>query len=298
MALSLSWDAPASTTREDTLHTGAIQVEILGAVSLAAGGNRAEVRAEKIRAMLAALTLKAGNTVYYNELAEELWPGELLKNPRNAIQAQATRIRKMIDKFAHGFGEPATLRAVQNGYVLEIPRDAVDANRFLDHVARGFSDLTVDPARALRSLQHGLQLWRGPALLDTLVGERCRSAAAFLEEQRTLAQEDLVSAYLLLGNNRQATVELQRLIAAAPSRERVCELLMLALYRTGRQSEALHLFHRTRQRLDAELGVEPGRALSCLYESILAQDSALDTATAVLRRAEAVHPALRNRLTA
>ncbi|MGY1961832.1 AfsR/SARP family transcriptional regulator [Nocardia gipuzkoensis] len=299
MALSLSWDAPATTARDDVWHTGAVHIDILGSISIVAADSRTELRAGKIRSMLAVLALRAGNTVYYNELTEELWPGELLKNPRNAIQAQATRIRKTMEKCTDGIGEPIELRAVQNGYVLDISRDAVDANRFLDYTTRGFSDLAVDPVRALQSLQQGLRLWRGPALLNTHVGERCRSAAAFLEEQRILAWEDLVSAHLLLGNNRQAIVELQRLVAADPSREHLCGLLMLALYRTGRQSDALHLFHRTRQRLDTELGVEPGRALSRLYESILAQDSALDSAAAVLRRAEVdPRPVTKNRLTA
>ncbi|MEV6276610.1 AfsR/SARP family transcriptional regulator [Nocardia sp. NPDC051832] len=249
--------------------------------------------------MLSVLALRAGNTVYYSEIAEELWPGELLKNPRNAIQAQATRIRKTIQKCVTGNREPVALRAVQNGYLLDIPRAAVDANRFLDHATRGFGELPVDPERALRSLQQGLRLWRGPALLNTHYGEECRSAAAFLEEQRLLAWEDLASAHLLLGNHRQATIELQRLLAAHPSREHLCELLMLALYRTGRQSEALHLFHRVRQRLDAELGVQPGRALLRLYESILAQDSVLDSDAAVLTRAEAnLRPTPKTRLTA
>ncbi|MFE7720690.1 BTAD domain-containing putative transcriptional regulator [Nocardia rhizosphaerihabitans] len=299
MALSLSWDAPANTRRDELRHTGAVHIDLLGSVSLVTAAGRTELRADKMRAMLSVLTLRAGNTVYYSELAEELWPGELLKNPRNAIQAQATRIRKTIQKCAAAVREPVALRAVQNGYMLDIPRAAVDANRFLDHTTRGFSELTADPERALRSLQQGLRLWRGPALLNTHGGEGCRSAAAFLEEQRLLAWEDLVSAHLLLGNNREATVELQRLLAAHPSREHLCELLMLALYRTGRQSEALHLFHEVRQRLDAELGVEPGRALLRLYESILSQDSALDSDAAVLRRAEAnLRPVSQARMTA
>ncbi|WP_107657378.1 AfsR/SARP family transcriptional regulator [Nocardia suismassiliense] len=289
MALSRSWDAPAVTTPEED---DVVYIDLLGPISLVTSGGRTELRARKIRTMLAMLALQAERTVYHNELSEELWPGEVLKNPLNALQAQATRIRRIV-------GTSIELRAVQSGYLLDTPRDTVDANRFLDCTARGFRDLTLDPKRALRSLQQGLQLWRGPALLNTHTGERCRSAAAFLEEQRALAWEDLVTAHLLLGDNRQASVELQRLLAANPLRERLCELLMLALYRSGRQSEALHLFHRTRQRLDAELGVEPGRALLRLYEGILAQDRALDSARAVLKRAEGgLRPVPKNRLTA
>ncbi|MFE7721991.1 BTAD domain-containing putative transcriptional regulator [Nocardia rhizosphaerihabitans] len=236
--------------------------------------------------MLAVLALRAGQTVYYNELADELWPGEFLKNPRNAIQAQATRIRKTIEGCIQRTEESAALRPVYNGYILDISRDAVDTNRFLDLTMRGNNDLALEPARALRSLRQGLQLWRGPALLNTRTGEQCRSAAAFLDERRMLANEDLMSAHLLLGDNRKAVAELQTLVAAYPSRERLCELLMLALYRTGRQAEAIHVFHRIRQRLDAELGVVPGRELARLYQKILIQDSSLDSATAVLSRPE------------
>ncbi|MBL1075902.1 AfsR/SARP family transcriptional regulator [Nocardia sp. 2] len=236
--------------------------------------------------MLATLALEAGRTVYYDDLVDELWPREILKNPRNALQANATRIRRTLERCTGGTARPIELRAVYNGYILETPRELVDGNRFLDLTARGFAELSSRPALALSYLQEGLRLWRGPALLNTRSGQRCRGAAAFLEERRLVAWEDLVSARLLLGDDRQAAAELQRLAAAHPAREGLCELLMLALYRAGRQSEALRLFHRTREHLDDELGVEPGRSLLRLYEDILAQDSALDSADAVLRRTE------------
>ncbi|MFI9503303.1 BTAD domain-containing putative transcriptional regulator [Nocardia sp. NPDC052566] len=236
--------------------------------------------------MLATLALDAGRTVYYDELVAELWPREILKNARNALQANATRIRKTLERCTDGAGQTLALHAVYNGYILDIPRDSVDGNRFLDLTARGSALLPVDPGQALECLQEGVVLWRGPALLNTHSGERCRAAAAFLEERRLLAWEDLVCAQLLLGDDRRAVAELQRLIAANPAREGLCELLMLALYRAGRQSEALRLFHRTRHHLNEELGVEPGRSLLRLYEDILAQDDALDSADAVLRRTD------------
>ncbi|WP_217919550.1 AfsR/SARP family transcriptional regulator [Actinomadura sp. BRA 177] len=260
-----------------------VGIDLLGTVSIVVRKNRTELRAGKVRTMLATLALEAGNTVSHDELTEELWPGEILRNPRNALQAHATRIRRMLHDCAERAGTALPLRAAYNGYVLDIPRDLVDGNRFLDLSARAVAALTDDPARARDLLQAGLTLWHGPALLHTRTGRRCRGAAALLEERRLAAWEDLVSARMLLGEERQAIAELQRLVASHTTRERLCELLMLALYRAGRQSEALHLFHRIRERLDEELGVQPGRSLQRLYGHILGQHPLLESADAVLR---------------
>ncbi|MEO3827455.1 AfsR/SARP family transcriptional regulator [Actinomadura sp. B10D3] len=264
-------------------HGDGAGIDLLGTVSIVVQRSRTELRAGKVRAMVATLALEAGRTVSHDELSEELWPGEILRNPRNALQAHATRIRRILDCCAERARAELPLRAVSNGYVLDIPREFVDGNRFLDHTARAVALLTDDPSRARDLLQAGLALWNGPALLHTRTGRRCQGAAALLEERRLGASEDLVSARLLLGEERQAIAELQRLVASHPTRERLCELLMLALYRAGRQSEALHLFHRTRVRLDEELGVQPGRSLQRLYGHILAQHAILESPDAVLR---------------
>ncbi|WP_210748360.1 AfsR/SARP family transcriptional regulator [Actinomadura latina] len=260
-----------------------VGVNLLGTVSIVVRETRTELRAGKVRTMLATLALEAGRTVSHDELTEELWPGEILRNPRNALQAHATRIRKILHECAEHARTPLPLRAVCNGYVLDIPRELVDGNRFLELTARAVAALTDDPARARDLLQSGLTLWQGPALLHTRTGRRCRGAAALLEERRLAACEDLVSARMLLGEERQAIAELQRLVASHPARERLSELLMLALYRAGRQSEALYLFHRIRERLDEELGVQPGRSLQRLYGHILGQHPLLESADAVLR---------------
>ncbi|MFG1796240.1 BTAD domain-containing putative transcriptional regulator [Nocardia sp. NPDC049149] len=266
-----------------TIDASTVRVDLLGSVSVVADGIRTELRAGKIRSMLATLALDAGRIVYYDELVQELWPGESLKNPRNALQAHATRIRRTFERSTPQTDQCCALRAVYNGYILDIPHELVDSNRFLDLTARGAIALSHDPAEAARLLRQGLDLWRGPALLNTHTGERCRGAAAFLEERRLLAWEDLTSAHLLLGDNRQAATELRRLVATHPTRERLCALLMLALYRTDRQSDALRLFHCTRKHLDEELGVEPGKALLRLYEDILTQHPALDCPEVVLK---------------
>ncbi len=130
-------------------------------------------------------------------------------------------------------------------------------------------------------MQAGLHLFRGPALLDAGDGLRCRSAAALFDERRLAVWEDLISARLAIGDERRAVAELKQLVGQHPLHERFRDQLMLALYRSGRQSDALELFHQTRRLLDQELGLRPGLALQRRYAEILAQDPALTLPSAV-----------------
>jgi DNA-binding SARP family transcriptional activator len=256
------------------MRGGLVNINLLGTISVTVCGNSHEIPASKVRTMLAMLALEAGHAISHMELADELWAGRLLGNMKNALQAHATRLRRVID---HSVTEPrgTVLRAVRNGYLLDIPPESVDANRFLDLAAKGSAALPGDPARAVELLEAGLRLWHGPALLDACDGLRCRSAATHFEERRLTVWEDLIDARLMLGKDRQAIADLQQLMAKNPMRERFCEQLMLALYRTGRQSDALELFHRTRQRLDDELGVQPCLPLRWRYTEILNHDPVL-----------------------
>jgi DNA-binding SARP family transcriptional activator len=231
--------------------------------------------------MLATLALEAGRVISHLELADELWSGHPIGNPLNALQAHATRVRKVLGAPARG---ATVLRAVPNGYVLDVSRDRVDGNRFLDLAWQGAAALPDEPERALRNLEAALRLWRGPALLDAGDGLRCRSAGALFEERRLTVWEDLVSARLLLGDESQAIAELQQLTAQFPLRERFCELLMLALYWSGRQSDALELFRLTQRRLNEELGIQPAMPLQRRHAEILAHDPALAHPSALWNR--------------
>lgn len=255
-----------------------LQIELLGPVSVTVGGRRHPVRADKLRGLLAALALHPGWPVSLDELVDELWPRDKkLGNARNAVQAHAARLRRCLDDWCRSPVGAAVLRTVGNGYLLDLPLDAVDGNRFLDLATRGAAELAHDPGRAAELLQQGLQLWHGPALLGAGDGPRCRATAELYEERRVAAWEELISARLALGDERRAVPELRHLVARHPLRERFCEQLMLALYRCGRQSEALELFHRTRRRLDTELGLQPGPPLRRRYTEILSHDPALAT---------------------
>lgn len=250
-----------------------MDIDILGPLSVSSNGRSNGVRASKVRAMLATLALEPGRVISHLELADELWSGSPIGNPRNALQAHATRVRKVLGDPARG--ATTVLCAVPNGYLLDVSRDRVDGNRFLDLAVSGAAALPGQPELALRTLEAALRLWRGPALLDAGDGLRCRSAGALFEERRLTVWEDLVSARLLLGDEPRAIAELQQLTAQCPLRERLCELLMLALYRSGRQSDALELFRLTQRRLDAELGVQPAMPLQRRHAEILAHDPAL-----------------------
>ncbi len=216
-----------------------MHIDILGSITITAYGEERTIGSNKTRALLAALTVEAGHAISLDDLADELWSGRPPRNSRNALQAHATRLRKVLDGPGCAPGE-SRLRAMRNGYVLDVPRESVD-------------------------------LWRGPALLDAGDGLRCRAAASLFEERRLTAWEDLATARLAQGDERNAIAELTRLVAQHPRRERFCEQLMLALYRSGRQSEALELFQLTRQRLDRDLGIEPGLPLKRRHAEILAQ---------------------------
>ncbi len=256
-------------------------IDILGTVAVRIEGHCRGIRANKVRAMLATLALEAGRAISHVDLADELWSDQPLGNVRNALQAQATRIRRVLDgKTGQGPGR-TVLRAVGNGYLLDIPPENVDGNRFLDLAARGAALLHCQPDCALKMLQEALALWRGPALLDAGDGLRCRSAATLFDERRLTVWEDIVGARLAVGENRQAIVDLSQLVAHHPLHERFYEQLMLALYRVGRHSDALDLYHRLRARLDEELGLQPSERLKRRYADILCQDPRLESSAAV-----------------
>ncbi|MET0135415.1 MAG: AfsR/SARP family transcriptional regulator [Kibdelosporangium sp.] len=259
----------------------AVHIEILGSVSVTVDGTRQAIGASKVRALLATLALDAGRVVSNTDLGDELWSDRQLGNARNALQAHATRLRKVLDGPDRPAQGQTVLRAVANGYMLDVPREAIDSNRFLDLAGRGAAELPQRPHHALELLQAAFGLWQGPALVDAGDGLRCRGAAALFDERRLTLWEDLISALLAVGEDRRAVGELRRLVAQYPLNERFCEQLMLALYRSGRQGEALELFHRTRRHLDEELGLQPGIPLQQRHAEILAHDPALTLPSAV-----------------
>ena len=247
-----------------------MEIDILGPLRVT-GGERCPVGGTKVRAVLARLALNTGSVVSCEDLVDELWGDRPPRHAKNALQANIARLRRMIEDA----GGHAALQTVDQGYLLDIAPDAVDANRFHRLAASGARCLTDRPQVAVERLDQALRLWRGPALLDAGQGTHCRAAALWLNESRVVTQEDLMAARLAAGDVRAVVSELENLIARHPLRERLYDLLMLALYRADRQAEALEVFHRLRHRLGDDLGLQPAISLQQRYRAILDHDPTL-----------------------
>jgi DNA-binding SARP family transcriptional activator len=247
-----------------------MEVQILGPLLIVAEGRR-PVGGTKVRGTMALLALRVGTIVSYQELVDELWGDRPPGNTRNALQANIARLRRLLE--CAGAGE--TLQTVGQGYRLDLHRDAVDADRFRRLSASGTRCLAEQPGRAVELLEQALRIWRGPALIDAGAGAHCRAAARWLNDSRLATQEDLLAARLALGDERAVAPELETLLVQHPLRERLYDLLMLALYRSDRQADAVAVFHLLRRRLSDDLGLQPGHTVQRRYRAILDHDPAL-----------------------
>lgn len=249
-----------------------MQIAILGPLTVM-GNSRFAVGGTKIRAILALLALNVGCVVSCHELTEELWGDHPPRTTVNTLQAHIARLRRLLEDA----GRPDALRTVNQGYMLNLDTDAIDAERFHRLASAGAQLIADHPQAAVEQLEHALRLWHGPALLDAGPGARCRSAALWLNDSRVAVYENLMAARLALGQERAVASELESLAAQHPLREGVHDLLMLALYRADRQADAIEVFHRLRHRLGDELGLQPGVQVQRRYRAILIQDPALIT---------------------
>jgi DNA-binding SARP family transcriptional activator/tetratricopeptide (TPR) repeat protein len=221
---------------------------------------------KKHRALLALLLLRANEVLSADTLVDELW-GE--QAPKTALAA----LRNYVSQLRSELGADL-IETRGPGYVAHVETDQVDLMRF-ERLAAGARGETA-PERRAAGLRAGLALWRGPALGDLAYEPFGAAEAARLDELRLTAREDLVDAELELGRHADLTSELEVLVAENPFRERLRGQQMLALYRTGRQAEALEVYRTTRAFLLDELGLEPGVRLRELEQAILRQDPALD----------------------
>lgn len=251
-----------------------IEIQVLGPVAIIHEGRRIEVSSCRVRTVLALLALSWRTPLRFEHLMDELWAERSLGNARNALQASMLRLRRLLERITGRPGDEL-VRTVGGGYLLDVHHDAVDAARFLDLADRGARLIDREPRVAIELLEQALRLWRGPALSDVSDGLRCRIEAARLDERRLCVREDVITARLTSGESRSVLPDLSQLTTEYPERERFSEQLMLALYRNGRQTEALDVFHHARRRLASELGLEPGRALRQLYQAILVHDQVL-----------------------
>ncbi|AUH45137.1 AfsR family transcriptional regulator [Streptomyces sp. CMB-StM0423] len=235
-------------------------------------GEPVKVAERKVRALLADLLLHEGRTVSAGRLIEDLWPpGSLPANPAATLQTRVWQLRRAL-----AAAEPGARDLVvreHGGYRLAAPPESVDAGRFAALLARART--TEDPEKRAAGLREALALWRGGAYEDVADQDFARAEVARLEETRLTAAEELAHARLALGEHGPLAAELADLVDRHPLRERLRAAHMTALYRAGRQSEALAAYGDLRRHLARELGLEPGPEVAALQRAILAQDAAL-----------------------
>ena len=247
-----------------------MEIRVLGPFEVVDDGRTVPLGGAKQRALLAILALHANQVLSADQLIEQLWPDEPPASARNTLQGYVSRLRRALN--VNGDGDGPTIAYREPGYVLRGRPELVDANRFATLVdgARG------DPAHVALALREALGLWRGPALSDFAYESFAQPEIVRLEELRLHALEDRIDADLACGRDGDLVPELEALVAEHPLRERLRGQLMLALYRAGRQGDALAAYQDVRARLDEELGVEPTRELRERERAILVQDPALD----------------------
>ncbi|MEV3994008.1 AfsR/SARP family transcriptional regulator [Streptomyces sp. NPDC049837] len=248
--------------------TEGTEFRLLGPVEIRDGRTGEDIvpPGSKQRALLSAFVIHAGQLLSVDRLTEELWGDRPPSNAANALQAHVARLRRLLPAPDGGHEWISTLPA---GYLLTLGPATTDVQRFHRLSAKGRAALASDPGYAAELLRRALSLWRGPALQDSGKGPICTTEADRLEENRLTTLETLYEASLRCAQHGEITGELEKLTADHPLRERFYDLLMLALYRGGRQAEALGVYERARRRLMDALGIEPGPALRGRMEAIL-----------------------------
>jgi YVTN family beta-propeller protein len=246
-----------------------IEIRILGPLEVVEHGRPVVVGAPKVRALLAVLLLHRGEVVSTDRLIDALWGERASPSAARTVQVYVSNLRKAL-----GNGQLVTQG---RGYVLRTESGQLDVDRFEALVAQGREAMErADALTAAAVLREALGLWRGPALADFAYEPFAQAEIARLEEARLAALEERIDADLASGEHQRLVGELEALVRENPFRERLRGQLMLALYRSGRQADALQAYQDARRALLDGLGLEPGRGLQQLQGAILAHDPALE----------------------
>ncbi|MFJ5799461.1 AfsR/SARP family transcriptional regulator [Streptomyces decoyicus] len=248
-----------------------MEFSLLGPIAVTTGSAELSLGPAKRRSVLALLLLQPNTTVPLEQLIDSLWEEEPPEHSRTVVQGHVSRLRATL---AEGGAEAYGIELATHGsaYLLRLPEELIDAHRFGELVALARPEAA--PADAVPLLREALGLWRGPALTGTVTSPPFAAAAHALEERRLTAVEALGRAHGTLGEHEQAAAILYSAAVNHPLREGLIAGLMRALFHTGRQSDALEWFHRTRRLLNEELGVDPGERLRGAYEEILRAEAA------------------------
>jgi DNA-binding SARP family transcriptional activator len=259
---------------------GTVKFEVLGPVRGWHGETELDLGSPQQRAVLAMLLLARGRQVSLDGLIDGLWGERMPQAATGTIRTYISRLRRVLHMDADGQRcEP--IQSIGDGYVLRLGPALLDLDGFEQRLsearaARGRHDI----ARRAWLLRDALGMWRGAALAG-IPGPYADSRRVPLAELHMAATEEKLAADISLGDHAATTAELRVLLAEHPFRERLAELLMLALYKSGRRAEALDVFESVRQRLSVELGIDPGPSLRTLHQRVLRADrelmDALDT---------------------
>jgi len=243
----------------------ALEFLLLGTLEVRRSGKPLQLGGLRQRALIALLCLRPGAVLTVDELADRLWGEHPPTSVRHMVEVYVSKLRKVVG--------PGVLITRPPGYVLEADPNCLDVTRFELFLTRGREALSQGELEtAVAELKQGLDLWRGPALADFTYESFAQAEIARLDDLRRLAEDEWIEAQLLLGRAEGLVGSIEALVVAEPLRERRHAQLMRALWRAGRQADALAAYRRARETLVGELGIEPGPDLHAVHAAILNQD--------------------------
>ncbi|PWJ55362.1 Transcriptional regulatory protein, C terminal [Quadrisphaera granulorum] len=251
-----------------------VEIHVLGSTRATVAGEPADLGGPRQRAVLARLVVEGGRVVSTDRLVDDLWDGEPPPKALGALQVHVSHLRRSLEPGRAPRQPASVLVSAPPGYALRLPRATVDAWRFED-LLNGAGAL-VDPRERRARLAQALACWSGPAFAESTDTAWAGPEAARLEELRRSAVERAAAADLEAGEVGRAVADLERHVHDHPAREEAVRLLALALYRSGRQGDALGVLRSLRAHLADELGVDPSPALRALEADVLAQSASLD----------------------
>lgn len=262
----------ASVEREVSV----MNFKVLGSVGLIVEGEIRILHGARQRSLLALLLINVGDVVSKAVIFDELWGSQAPTDADNALQALVMRFRKVLrcsfgKEFAHH-----CLVTRPDGYAMDVDPSTIDVHLFERLTVEARTRLTAEPYVARELLEQALALWQGPALHGVPSGPICHSAVEQFEEARLVAIEDLIRVKIVINGHSAVISELKNVTSRYPWREELSKLLMMCLYRAGRQAEAIQIYNRVRRQLVEEFGMEPSPSLKQCMSAILQQDPALE----------------------
>src|SRR6266566_1688606 len=250
---------------------------ILGPLEARRDGRPLKLGSIKHRMLLAKLLLHANQVISTDELIDTVWGERPPPTVRQSLQNHVAALRRVIEQADTPAGQPRALLTRDPGYLLQVGPDQIDLHRFRRMVDQGRAALEgSEPWTATKLLHEAVALWRGPVLADVVAAGVSWPELAGIDELEIGAVETRIEADLIAGRHAELVGELEALIRLHPLREHLHGQMMLALYRSGRQADALRAYRYARRTLVEELGIEPSVRLQRLEQAILAQDPALE----------------------